>query len=274
MSGTKEGQALRGTAVMTDSYRKIAVLAIFLLSACSNGPNSKFEDFGDRVNTRDFGHKYAQPENADELVMGPGDTINIQIANNPALSGTQPVGVSGGITMPFVDTVKVAGLTPAQIRDKIEILLSPYIRDVTVQVVPISIISKRVYIFARDADGALQIQTLPMAGDMTLLDMFAAIGGVPILADDCHVKVIRGDPLHPKTLNINVRDMVLNGYTGGNIQMRPDDIVFLPPTFWARLAMGVREVFRPVTELSRSLSGIVNLATGGGGRGRGRSRGF
>ena len=254
--------------------RHIAVLlAVLLVAACSNGPNSKFDEFGERANTRGFGHKYAQPENADELVMGPGDTINIQIANNPTLSGTQPIRAEGAITMPWVDAVKVAGLTPTQIRDKIEILLSPYIRNVTVQVVPVGIVSKKIYIFARDIDGALQIQSLPVMGDMTLLDLFASIGGVPTLADDCHVKVIRGDPIHPHVLNINVRDMVLNGYTAGNIQMQPDDIVYLPPTFWARVAIAVRQVTSPVRELSNSLRGVVDTIDIIQGNGRGRRNG-
>lgn len=243
---------------MSKLRRTAVVLTVLMVTACSNGPNSKFEEFGTRANTRGFGHKYAQPDNNDELVMGPGDSINIQIANNPQLGGTQVIRVEGAITMPWVDKVKVAGLSPSQIRDKLEILLSPYIRDCAVQVVPIRIVSKRIYIFARDLNGALQTQALPVTGDMTLIDLFTAIGGVPVLADDCHVKVIRGDPVRPKILNINVRDMVLNGYTGGNIQMLPDDIVYLPPTFWARVAIAVRQVTRPVRELSNSLRGIVD----------------
>lgn len=243
---------------MSELRQILAIAAVLLVSACSNGPNSKFEDFGTRANTRDFGHKYAQPLDAEELVMGPGDVVNIQIANNPTLSGNQAVRVEGAITMPFVGNVKIAGLGPSQIRDKLEILLSPYIREVTVQVIPIKINSKRIYIFAKDLDGSIQLQALAMQGDMTLIDLFAAIGGVPRLADDCNVKVTRGDPINPKTLTINVRDMIVNGYTGGNIQMRPDDIVYLPPTFWAKVAISVRQVTLPVRELSNAMRGVID----------------
>ncbi|MFT7620814.1 MAG: hypothetical protein ACI97A_004472, partial [Planctomycetota bacterium] len=178
--------------------RPIFVIAFMLfVTACSNGPNSKFEDYGIRANTKDFGHKYAQPLDSDELVMGPGDRINIQVANNPALSGTQAIRIEGAITMPFVGNVKVAGLAPTQIRDKLEILLSPYINEVAVQIIPVSISSKRIYICAKDLDNSILIQALPMQGDMTLIDLFATIGGIPTLADDCHVKVIRADPINP-----------------------------------------------------------------------------
>ncbi len=257
---------------MTELRQITALTALLLLVCCSNGPNSEYAEFGNRVNTSGFGHKYAQPDDATEFVIGPGDSINIQLSNNPALSGTQQIRPEGDITMPFVGNIKVAGLTPSQIRDKIEILMSPYIREVTAQVIPVSIVSKNIYIIAKDLNGALQFQSLAMAGDMTLLDMFAQIGGVPVLADDCHVKVIRGDPLHPKVLNINVRDMVVNGFTAANIQMKPDDMVYLPPTFWARAAMAVREVTSPVRELSNSLNGVLGAVSIAQGNPRRRGR--
>lgn len=234
------------------------ILLTVLLSACSNGPNSNYEEFGDRANTRGFGHKYAQPENEDELVIGPADSINIQISNNPTLSGTQQVRIEGTITMPFVDQVKVAGLTPTQIRDKLEILLSPYIRNITIQVVPIDIQSKNIYVAARDLNDAINVFRIPVEGDMTLIDLISDLGGVPRLADDCHVRLIRGDPLHPKVLNINVRDMIQNGFTAANVLMRPDDIVYFPPDFFGKISIWVRKVMRPVREISASLNGIIN----------------
>ncbi len=241
---------------MTQSRIIVAVTAALLLTAC-NGPNSRYEDFGTRVNTSGFGHRYAQPDNVDELVVGPGDSINIQIANNPQLSGTQPVRIEGTVNMPFIDQVKVAGLTPTQIRDKLEILLAPYIRDVTVQVVPIDIQSKNVYVIAKNLDGDLVVGRVPVTGDMTLIDLIIdSNGGFPTLSDDCHVRVMRGDPLHPQVLDINVRDMLLNGYTAANIRMLPDDMVYFPPDFWGKLTILTRRTTRPIRELSNSVRGI------------------
>ena len=231
----------------------VAVLALAFAPSCANGPNSTYEEFGRRVNTEGFGHKYAQPDDAEELVLGPGDTLDIQIAHNPNLSGAQPVRIEGVITAPFVGNVRVAGLTPTEIQEKLQVLLNPYIRDVTIQVTPIAIRSKVIYVYATDRFGALRGRMVPLGGDMTLIDLITQIGGVPFLADDCHVKLVRGDPRHPKVLNINVRDMIVNGYTAANVQLKPDDILWLQPTFFARLGQALTQVTFPLRAVATAI---------------------
>lgn len=249
--------------------RTIVLLVVVLtLGACVNGPNSTYEEFGERANTEGFGHKFPQPENEDDLVLGPADTLDIQIANNPTLSGAQPISYEGAITAPFVGSVRVAGLTPDQIRDKLQILLTPYIQDVSVQVVPVLIQSKVIYVYGYDRFGSLRGRALPLQGDMTLLDAITRIGGVTYLVDEYHCQVIRGDPRHPKKLDINLRDMIVNGYTAGNIRMRPDDILLLPENFFALVSSTILRATLPLQALSRGLSSATStyflLKNGGG----------
>jgi len=222
-----------------------------LLSAC-NGPNSDYNEFEDRVNTKGLGHKYAQPDYEDEFVLGPGDTLSIQIANNPTLDSQQPILAEGGIQAPFVGQVKVAGLTSSQIQNKLQILLSPYIRNVAVVVVPLAIVSKKIYVFSTDIQGSLRARSFPLPGDFTLIDLVSAVGGITFLSDGCHVKVIRGDPRHPKVLDVNLYDMIINGYTAANIRLRPDDMVFFEPTFFARIAQTLNQVTLPLRVISQS----------------------
>ena len=238
----------------------VLAAALLLVSACSNGPNSSYEELGDRVNTKGFGHQYAQPEDQDELVLAPGDALDIQIANNPALSGAQVVRIEGVIFAPFVGDVKVAGLTATQIRDKLQILIDPFIRDVTVQVIPTTFNSKRIYIYATDELGGLQGRAYRLQGDMTLIDLISQLGGVATAADDCHIKIIRGDPRHPKSMNINVRDMILNGYTAANVHLKPDDIVYMPPTFFAKVAQFLNRITYPVRSVFQSLTQASSTA--------------
>lgn len=244
--------------------RALALLVVVCtLGGCINGPNSKYEEFGDRVNTEGFGHKFPQPENEEELVLGPADTVDIQIADNPTLSGAQPITFEGAITAPFVGSVRVAGLTPDQIRDKLQILLTPYIRDVSIQVVPVLIQSKVVYIYAYDRFGSLRGRAMPLQGDMTLLDLITRIGGVNFLADEYHIQVIRGDPRHPKKLDINIRDMIENGYTAANIRMRPDDLVLVPQNFFALISSNITRITLPLQSIQRASQTIFFLRNGG-----------
>ena len=242
---------------MSQGRLLVALLLLVGLLGC-NGPNSKYRELGERANTEAFGHRYAQPEDEDDLTLGPGDVVNIQVANLPEFQTQQPVRFDGRITGPLGIDVKVAGLTPRQVGDKLTVLLNPYIRDVNVQVVAVGIRSKNLYLYTTGRFGELVGRMVPLQGDMTLLDLMTLIGGVPQLADDAHVRVIRGDPRHPKKWDINVAEMILRGYTGGNIQMKPDDIVFLPPSFFARMAQTINVATLPVRVMSR---GIQDMAS-------------
>ncbi len=254
----------------------IALLLLVGLMGC-NGPNSKYRDLGERANTESFGHRYAQPDDEDDLTLGPGDVINIQVANLPEFQTQQPVRFDGRVTGPLGIDVKVAGLTPRQVSDKLTVLLNPYIRDVNVQVVAVKITSKRLYLYTTGRFGELVGRMMPLEGDMTLLDLITMIGGVPQLADDAHVRVVRGDPRHPKQWDINVAEMILKGYTGGNIQMKPDDIVFLPPSFFARVAQAINVATLPVRVISRGIQDMAStyyfIDSGVLPRGRGNNRG-
>jgi protein involved in polysaccharide export with SLBB domain len=250
------------------------VLLVAVAQGCSNGPNSSYEEIGDRVNTRGFGHKYAQPEGQEELVFGPGDNVDVQIANNPELATRQPVSIEGTIQAPFVGPVKVAGLTASQVRDKLTVLIAPYVRDPSIQVIAIGgFNSKNIYIYTTGTYGELLGRRFPLQGDLTLLDLITQMGGFRNPADDDnHVKVIRGDPRHPKVLNINVRDMIVNGYTAGNIQMMSDDIVWIPSTFWARVSQWINYFTYPVQTLYRATREGASMYyfIDDGGRSRGR----
>ncbi|MEE9393064.1 MAG: polysaccharide biosynthesis/export family protein [Planctomycetota bacterium] len=234
--------------------RWIGLLAIVGLVSCSNGPNSKYEDFGDRINTEGFGHKFAQPDDVDELVLGPRDSVNIEVANIPEASSAQVINANGAIEMYFVGQVKIAGLTPSEAENKIRILITPFVKSPTVRVLPISQNSQKIYFFTRDVDGTLRGGSTPYQGDTTLVDlMIEVFDGAPAFADDCNIKVLRADPRHPQQWIINFRDIVVNGYSAANIQMKPDDIVWLPQNTFARIQSALFTVTRPLRVLSQTL---------------------
>lgn len=266
------GRGFRPVACRVRTLLLLALLAAS--SACSNGPNSSYEEIGDRVNTRGFGHKYAQPEGQTDPVLGPGDDVDVQFASQTELNSRQPVAIEGTIQAPFVGPVKVAGLTAGQIRDKLTILITPYIKDVSIQVIAVGLQSKKIYIYTTGQYGELVGREMALRGDYTLIDLVTELGGFRFNEDDHHVKVIRGDPRHPKVLNINVRDMIINGYTAGNIQMQADDMVWLPPTFWAKLAQVINAVTYPIRTLSnatREVASTIFFIERGGRTGRGGS---
>ena len=105
--------------------------------------------------------------------------------------------------------------------------------------------------------GGFLIRAVPFKGDTTLFEIWAAIGSPSTsLDDDAHVKVIRPDPRHPVVKVINIREMLVCGYSGGNIRIKPNDIVYVPPTFWGKVNQLTAAIVAPFTGLFTAVNTI------------------
>lgn len=62
-----------------------------------------------------------------ELILGPGDRVDVSVYRNDDLKFTQTIGLSGKIIVPMVGDVQAAGLSVYQLRDKLREGLSKYI---------------------------------------------------------------------------------------------------------------------------------------------------
>jgi len=248
------------------------VAALLLLPACMTRP-STFQELGPEANTKGFGDLYPPEETEGaEFTFGIGDTVGILVQNNPDLSGPQTVRMDGKITLPVVGDVMAAGLTPDQLKHKLESKIALYMKDLQITVTPIATPSKRFYVAAINPTlGGFIVKALPYRGDLTLFEVWAQIGSPSSsLDDDSHIKVIRADPRHPVVKTINIREMLMCGYSGGNIQIKPNDIVYVPPTLWGRLnqfATGLAAPFQGLFAITGAYyrgSYVVNTVSGAG----------
>lgn len=233
-----------------------------LFSGCaSNGPTSTFEELGQEGNTRGFGRLYPQDPNENALTLGVGDTVAVAVADTPELSGTHIIRLDGMITLPLLNEIEAAGLTAEQLRKKIELRLSGFMREPAVTVSIGQVQSKAFFIAANNPlTGGAILRKVPYRGDTVLLDVYAQMGSPSSsLDDDCHMKVIRGDPRNPKVYTVNVREIWELGYTGANIRIRPDDIIYVPPTWLGRLnsaIAGISAPFQSLFSITRSVLAV------------------
>jgi polysaccharide export outer membrane protein len=257
------------------------VAALLLLPACiTNTPPSTFQELGPEANTKGFGELYPPDETEGAFTFGIGDTVGILVQNNPDLSGPQTIRMDGKITLPVVGDVMAAGLTPEQLKQKLESKIAVYMKDLQITVTPVSTPSKKFYVAAiNPLVGGFIVRALPYRGDLTLFEVWATIGSPSSsLDDDAHIKVIRADPRHPVVKIVNIREMLMCGYSGGNVQIKPNDIVYVPPTLWGRVNQMTTAIAAPFTGLF-ALTGayyrvdsMVRIVTGntqGGGFGAG-----
>jgi polysaccharide biosynthesis/export protein len=227
------------------------IATLVLLAGCSTPEPSTFSELGAEANTKGFGELYPPDETEGAFTFGIGDSVGLNVQNNTELTGTFTIRMDGKITLPVIGDVQVAGLTPEQVKHKLEAKIAVYMKEVSMTVAPLLIVSKRFYVAAMNpVRGGYIVKSMPFRGDITLFEVWAGIGSPSTsLDDDSHIKVIRPDPRHPVVKVINIREMLLCGYSGGNIQIKPNDIIYVPPTAWGRVNQLTAAIAAPFTGL-------------------------
>jgi len=167
-----------------------------------------------------------------EYLIGPGDTVIVQVWRNPELS--MPVGVrvrpDGKLTSPLVEDVPASGKTPTQLARDIEKVLAKYIQDPVVTVIVPGVAgpyTQQIRVIGQ----AAKPQALPYQEKMTLLDVLIAVGGITDFADGNRASIVRlGNP--PLRLGVRLRDLQRYGDISANVDMQPGDILIIPEAFF------------------------------------------
>lgn len=86
----------------------LAVMAVCATSACSTVG-------GEAITT---GPRYEAPSAEEAYRLGVGDQIRVQVYGETAISDTYTVGMNGAVILPLIGSLKVAGLTAAEVGEQ------------------------------------------------------------------------------------------------------------------------------------------------------------
>jgi len=254
---------------MTTAARRLQVLAVLLtlwgLSACQSSPDKRILQY---LNTEGFGKRYSGNVE-DENYVTIGDQISINDAYHAELRVTDTVDIDGTLILPELGAVAVAGFTRTELEAFLTEKFSPYFEQLDISV-KINAQGKQYFIFGEvGREGAQQFP-----GDLTIFEAVMEAGPTDDSANLGRVRLIRADPRDPLIIMVNVAEMLRTGDSTYNVLVRENDIIFVPPTFMARLGTFIRGLINPITQVLRDISRALNPNQFGfGGRGRGR-RGF
>ena len=81
-----------------------------------------------------------------DYMIGADDTLHITVWKEPEMSATLPVRPDGKISLPLLDDVQAAGMTPMQLAGSIKEKLKKYIADPRVTVVVTAMNSQRIFV--------------------------------------------------------------------------------------------------------------------------------
>ncbi len=158
-----------------------------------------------------------------DYVIGPDDTLHISVWKEPDLNATLPVRPDGKISLPLLDDVQAAGLTPLQLKDSISGKLKKYIDDPRVTVVVISMNSQRIFVTGEvNRPGAMAL--LP---NMTMLQALSSAGFTQF-ANLKAVYLLRTENGQQVKLPFNYKDVVKGRHPEENIMLKPGDTIVVP----------------------------------------------
>ena len=159
-----------------------------------------------------------------EYLIGPEDVLDITVWKNcPDLCRTVPVRPDGKLSLPLVNDVQAAGLTPMDLRQHLTDQLAEYIPSPEV-----SVIVREVHNFKVAVVGAVK-----MAGDYeiksqaTVLELIARAQGHTEFANRDKIVVLRQKGAKTDRIKFNYRK-VAEGDDEDNFYVRAGDIIVVP----------------------------------------------
>ena len=158
--------------------------------------------------------------------IGPGDVLEILLTRR-LIQEKQTVAVkaNGMVTVAFLEA-KVAGLTTEQAAEEIRRILSPFYKEISVEVLVKEYNSKKVTILGALGGGAGGGGIiLPLKGRKTILELLAEAGGPHPLADLQRVRVLR---LDGSMLTVNLFRLLAEAPLEQAFVLDAGDVVFIP----------------------------------------------
>jgi len=160
-----------------------------------------------------------------EYVIGAADVLEVAVWNNPLISRTVPVRPDGRISLPVLNDVQAAGLTPMQLQSFLTEALAGYI-----QTPEVSVIVREVHSFKVSVIGHVKTPgRYELTSRVTVLDVLAMAGGLSEYADRGRIVVLRAEGAIASQIPFAYDKLTPgNGSTGQeNFFVQPDDIILV-----------------------------------------------
>lgn len=157
-------------------------------------------------------------------VIGPQDILDVDVWKEPELTRQVPVRPDGKISLPLLNDVQAAGLTPSKLADEIGEGLKKFITDPQVTVIVSAINSQRVYILGE----VTRAGAYPLLPGMTVLQALSSAGGFTEFANAKKIYVLRQVKGNQQKFPFNYKDVVNGKNTQENITLDAGDTIVVP----------------------------------------------
>jgi len=161
---------------------------------------------------------------AGDYVIGPGDVLALSFWREPALSGEVLVRPDGKISVPLLDDIDAAGLTPMQLRDRLVVEARKFVTEPIVTVIVRQINSRKVFVTGQVAHPG----QYPLTSTMSVLQLIATSGGLLDYAKAKEIKVRRLEGGRAVTLRVDYELVIKGDPSAHDLELKSGDTVLVP----------------------------------------------
>jgi polysaccharide export outer membrane protein len=155
--------------------------------------------------------------------IGPEDVLDISVWKNPELSRKVPVRPDGKVSLPLVNDIQAAGLTPSELREQLAKKLAEFVPTPEVAVIVAEVQSLRVSVVgAVKTPGRFMLKS-----PATVLECIALAQGLTEFANRDKIVVLRQEGSTAKRIPFNY-SKVAGSSDQENFFVKPGDIIVVP----------------------------------------------
>ena len=159
-----------------------------------------------------------------EYKIGPQDVLRIDVWKETDISRAEPVRPDGKISLPLINDVQAAGLTPTQLAGVITVELRKFITNPQVTVSVSEINSRRVYVTGE----VTKPGAFPLLPNMTVLQALSSSGGFTQFAKLKGIYFLRTEVGKQVKHPFNYKDVINGKKPEDNILLQPGDTIVVP----------------------------------------------
>jgi len=157
-------------------------------------------------------------------VIGLQDVLGIDVWQEKEFSREVEVRPDGKITLPLLNDIQAAGLTPAELKDSITKMLGKYVTDPQVTIIVERINSRNIYLSGEVNRPGM----MPLLTRMTVLQALTIAGGPNQFANSKKIYVMRIVNGKQVKYPFDYRKALKTGDLTGNIILQPGDTIVVP----------------------------------------------
>jgi polysaccharide export outer membrane protein len=191
-----------------------------------------------------------------DYIVGPGDTLNIQLYGNEPASYTLTVGRDGRINFPKLGPIQISGMGFDSARSSIEHRVAQQLIGSQVSVTMGDLRSIRVFVLGEvEKPGSYTV-----SGLSTMTNALLVSGGVQRVGSLRNIELKRNGRL---VSVLDLYDLLMRGDTSGDRQLMAGDVIFIPPIGPTATVYGA--VRRPAIyemKKEKTVLDLINMAGG------------